>query len=114
MPSDALQGVALVTGGGRGIGAAIARELTDAGMRVAVSGRTAAQVEAVSAPPRGHVRSEHARLSGAFLQGPPYVLGGVVDRPAAGSLSRYHRLAHERGGGDRIERPRGMIAGDGA
>jgi NAD(P)-dependent dehydrogenase (short-subunit alcohol dehydrogenase family) len=37
--------VALVTGGGRGIGARIARELAAAGMRVAVSARTRAQVE---------------------------------------------------------------------
>jgi NAD(P)-dependent dehydrogenase (short-subunit alcohol dehydrogenase family) len=37
--------VALVTGGGRGIGANVARELAAAGMRVAVSARTAAQVE---------------------------------------------------------------------
>lgn len=37
--------VALVTGGGRGIGARIARELADAGMKVAVSARTAEQVE---------------------------------------------------------------------
>lgn len=49
MPSDPLAGVALVTGGGRGIGADIARELTAAGMRVAVTGRTAEQVEAVAA-----------------------------------------------------------------
>lgn len=48
MPSDSLSGVALVTGGGRGIGAGIARELTAAGMRVAVSGRTAEQVDAVA------------------------------------------------------------------
>jgi len=48
-PRDDLSGVALVTGGGRGIGAAIARELASAGMRVAVSGRTAAQVESVAA-----------------------------------------------------------------
>jgi 3-oxoacyl-[acyl-carrier protein] reductase len=40
---------ALVTGGGRGIGANIARELAGAGMDVAVSGRTAEQVEAVAA-----------------------------------------------------------------
>ena len=45
---DRLEGVALVTGGGRGIGASIARELAAAGMRVAVSGRTAEQVEAVA------------------------------------------------------------------
>ena len=49
MPSDALAGVALVTGGGRGIGASVARELADAGMRVAVTGRTREQVEAVAA-----------------------------------------------------------------
>ena len=45
VPADQLEGVALVTGGGRGIGASIARELTDAGMQVAVTGRTAEQVE---------------------------------------------------------------------
>ena len=49
VPSDRLDGVALVTGGGRGIGASIARELADAGMRVAVTGRTREQVEAVAA-----------------------------------------------------------------
>ena len=48
MSSDRLEGVALVTGGGRGIGASIARELADAGMRVAVTGRTREQVEAVA------------------------------------------------------------------
>jgi len=37
VPADVLRGVALVTGGGRGIGASIARELSAAGTRVAVS-----------------------------------------------------------------------------
>jgi 3-oxoacyl-[acyl-carrier protein] reductase len=40
--------VALVTGGGRGIGANIARELTAGGMRVAVAARTREQVEQVA------------------------------------------------------------------
>jgi 3-oxoacyl-[acyl-carrier protein] reductase len=49
MPSDRLDGqVALVTGGGRGIGANIARELAGAGARVAVSARTKDEVEAVA------------------------------------------------------------------
>jgi len=40
--------VTLVTGGGRGIGADIARELASAGMRVVVSARSAEQVETVA------------------------------------------------------------------
>jgi 3-oxoacyl-[acyl-carrier protein] reductase len=46
--ADELSGVALVTGGGRGIGARIARELASAGMKVAVSARTREQVEEVA------------------------------------------------------------------
>jgi len=46
---DRLDGVALFTGGGRGIGAKIARELADAGMRLAVSARSRDEVEAVAA-----------------------------------------------------------------
>ena len=50
MPSEReLEGqVALVTGGGRGIGANIARELAAAGSRVAVTGRTLKQIEVVA------------------------------------------------------------------
>ena len=40
--------VGLVTGGGRGIGAGVVRELAAAGMRVALSGRTRGPVEAVA------------------------------------------------------------------
>jgi 3-oxoacyl-[acyl-carrier protein] reductase len=43
-----LSGTAFVTGGGRGIGENIARELAAAGMEVAVSGRTAEQVDRVA------------------------------------------------------------------
>jgi len=49
VPSSELDGqVALVTGGGRGIGASIARELATAGMRVAVSARSREQVDGVA------------------------------------------------------------------
>jgi 3-oxoacyl-[acyl-carrier protein] reductase len=49
MASDDLGGqVALVTGGGRGIGANIARELASAGAHVAVAARTRSQVEEVA------------------------------------------------------------------
>ena len=40
--------LALVTGGGRGIGAAIARELAAAGARVIVCGRTKVDLDAVA------------------------------------------------------------------
>ena len=47
--ADELSGkVALVTGGGRGIGANVARELAGAGMRVAVAARTREQVERIA------------------------------------------------------------------
>ena len=48
MPSELEGQVALVTGGGRGVGAHIARELAAAGMRVAVSARSVDQVEEVA------------------------------------------------------------------
>jgi NAD(P)-dependent dehydrogenase (short-subunit alcohol dehydrogenase family) len=48
MLSAELRGTAIVTGGGRGIGANIARELARAGMDVVVTGRTAEEVRAVT------------------------------------------------------------------
>ncbi len=53
-PVTALSGRALVTGGGRGIGANIARELAARGMEVAVTGRTAEQVEVTAGEIGGH------------------------------------------------------------
>jgi 3-oxoacyl-[acyl-carrier protein] reductase len=46
--------VALVTGGGSGVGANIARGLAHAGMDVWITGRTAARIEAVAAEIGGH------------------------------------------------------------
>jgi len=40
--------VGMITGGGRGIGAAVARELAAAGMRIAVTGRREPQVRAIA------------------------------------------------------------------
>jgi NAD(P)-dependent dehydrogenase (short-subunit alcohol dehydrogenase family) len=48
VPAELGGQIALVTGGGRGIGANVARELALAGASVAVTGRTAEQVEAVA------------------------------------------------------------------
>jgi NAD(P)-dependent dehydrogenase (short-subunit alcohol dehydrogenase family) len=48
MLSAELRGTVLVTGGGRGIGANVARELARAGMDVVVTGRTRAEVEGVA------------------------------------------------------------------
>jgi 3-oxoacyl-[acyl-carrier protein] reductase len=47
--SEQIRGVALVTGGGRGIGAAIARALASKGMRVAVASRSPGEIGAVAA-----------------------------------------------------------------
>ena len=60
---------ALVTGGGRGVGEGIARELAAAGTRVAVSARTPDEVEAV------------AREIGGLA-----IVADVTDRAAVGSM----------------------------
>lgn len=54
MPESPQGRVALVTGGGSGVGANIARALADAGMDVWVTGRTAARIEALAAEIGGH------------------------------------------------------------
>jgi len=69
VPSAELSGQnALVTGGGRGIGANIARELASAGMSVAVSARTRDEVEQIASEIGG--------------------LAVVADRPSGGACTR--------------------------
>jgi len=70
--------VALVTGGGRGVGAFIARELAAAGARVAVSARTQEQVE------------EIAREIGGLA-----IVADVTDRAAVDAM--VERVEHELG-----------------
>jgi NAD(P)-dependent dehydrogenase (short-subunit alcohol dehydrogenase family) len=53
--SDADRRVAVVTGGGSGIGAAVARELAGDGWTVAIAGRRAEALEAVAAETAGEV-----------------------------------------------------------
>jgi NAD(P)-dependent dehydrogenase (short-subunit alcohol dehydrogenase family) len=60
MPTDLTGKVALVTGGGRGIGRAVALALAEAGADVAVSSRTQADVDAVAAAVRQHGRRSMA------------------------------------------------------
>src|SRR6266568_2277317 len=52
--------VALVTGGGRGIGQAVARKLASLGADVVVSARTRAEIETVAAEVRATGRRAHA------------------------------------------------------
>jgi NAD(P)-dependent dehydrogenase (short-subunit alcohol dehydrogenase family) len=87
--------VALVTGGGRGIGERIAKELAQAGMRVAVSARSREQIEDVAREIAGIAipadvsdRASVARLVSETEGelGPIEVLvnnAGVMSRPAA-------------------------------
>jgi 3-oxoacyl-[acyl-carrier protein] reductase len=91
---------AIVTGGGRGIGAAVARALTGRGLAVTVFARTAAQLDGVVAggaaalAVAGDVRREGdvARLVAEHERalGPPDVLvngAGIVERGLAEELS---------------------------
>lgn len=71
---------ALVTGGGRGIGAAVARSLASAGASVMVAARTRSEVEAVATALR-------ARGAIAF--------SAVADVTDAGSVAELKRLALE-------------------
>lgn len=100
MTADGAARSAIVTGGGRGIGAAVARALTERGLRVTAFARTAAEVERVVADGwaalavAGDVRREEdvARLVAAHERtlGPVDVLvngAGVLERGLAEELS---------------------------
>jgi len=54
MPESLVGRIALVTGGGSGIGANVARALASSGMEVWVTGRTPSRIEAVAAAIGGH------------------------------------------------------------
>jgi 3-hydroxybutyrate dehydrogenase len=88
-----MSGVALVTGGSRGIGAAIARKLTTLGYRVAIVGRNRAQLEKVATeikavPILSNVAERGA--SEAILAGVRSTLGEVdVLVPNAGIDASY-------------------------
>jgi len=74
--TESLEGrVALVTGGGSGVGANIARGLADAGMAVWVTGRTEARIKAVAAEIGGHALggdvSKADDVARWFEQAPP-------------------------------------------
>jgi len=87
--------VALVNGGGRGIGATIARAFAEAGAAVAVTARTADEVEAVAAGIRsrgGQSVAVVADLADASR------LPGVIDR-TVGELGGLDVLVNNAGGG---------------
>ena len=103
MPSDSLSGVALVTGGGRGIGASIARELAEAGMHVAVTGRTTEQVDAVADEIRGLARRRRRAPRGRGGLGRPDREGaGPIDLLAANAGNRKSGWGYLGGPGRRL------------
>ena len=97
--------VALITGGGSGVGANIARVLADAGMDVWVTGRTEARIEAVAAQIGGHALGAEgieagARSSPSSTATPPRARTPPTARE--GQSARLPRIAQRR-----ARKPRG-------
>jgi len=74
--------VALVTGGGSGIGAAIARVLAQNGLQVIVVGRRLAELEKTAAQVPGKIEARAADVSDR----------GEVERLVADLLAKHHRV----------------------
>jgi len=87
--------VALVTGSGRGIGAGIARKFAQAGASVAITGRTAAEVEATAA----EIRDAGGRAAGFPTDiGDASSLPGLIDAIVA-EFGGLDILVNNAGGG---------------
>jgi 7-alpha-hydroxysteroid dehydrogenase len=88
--------VALVTGGGRGIGAEIARTFAEAGASVMITSRTQAQLDEVA----GEIRAAGGTAATyAFDINDLSVMPDVVDR-TIGELGGVDVLVNNAGGGD--------------
>lgn len=93
-PFDLSGKVALVTGGGRGIGAAIVTRLAEAGARVIAANRTQDVVEALA----GELTGRGLEVKSAPLPGMSRAeLHGLVDT-TAGTAGRLDIVVHNAGG----------------
>jgi len=99
--AEPLEGrVALVTGGGTGVGANIARGLADAGMDVWVTGRTEARIKAVAAQIDGTLAGDVSKeddVARWFEQAPPVDLL-VNNAGVQGPLTTFDEEEPGRGG----------------
>jgi len=103
MPGDLAGRGAVITGGGRGIGAAVATALAEAGAAVVVAARTAAAIEAVAAGLRERGARAVAVACDVTDEAAVKVLGeraraelGAVDilinNAGAGAAAPFHRI----------------------
>ena len=88
-----LQGTAFVTGGGRGIGAGVARELASAGMEVVVAARTRDEIEGVATEIGGRAIELDVTSRGSVEHA--FAEAGPVDLLVANAGTGTHALAWE-------------------